>query len=307
MTTWQAPHFKPPGSIRDAAPLPHWMQAAQLTLQKHQLTDTLSGMAESGSDVVIRGERYFFKMTAPHFRAELAAEEALLSHVAGRLPVATPKPIASGELDGWPYLWMTKVEGTPLAKLWPTLPKKDRLDLAAQLGTLVSALHQLPLSGDGADWQPFLQRCLETASTRHTKAEVPQNLLVGISAFLASVSRPEAPLVQLHTEVLDEHVFASFDGTRWRLCAMLDFADGRIGHPEYEFPALVEFIFRGEPGLLEAFLRSYGWRDADIEGSSERLLAWGLIHRFGSLPRMLRVLGEPLPFSLEELAARLYR
>jgi hygromycin-B 7''-O-kinase len=307
MTTWNAPHFEPPNSIRDAAHLAHWRQAAELTAQRHNITDNLLGMAESGSDVVLRGERYFFKMTAPHFRSELSAERELLTHVAGRLPVATPKIVAAGELEGWPYLWMTKVDGTPLAKIWPSLTHEARLDIAAQLGELVAALHRLPLFGDAAGWPALLQHFVDSAPTRHTKPTVPATLSENVAGFLSRVLRPEAPLVLLHTEVLDEHVFASFEGARWKLSAMLDFADGRVGHPEYEFPALVEFIFRGEPGLLEAFLHAYGWGPAMLTNYSERLLAWGLIHQFGSLPRMLRVLGEPLPASLEELASRLYQ
>jgi hygromycin-B 7''-O-kinase len=307
MEPWQAPTFTPPGSIRDAAPLSHWRQAAELTAQRHNLTDHLLRMTESGSDVVIEGKQYFFKMTAPDFFTELTTERELLTYVEGRLPVTTPKIVAAGELEGWPYLWMTRVEGTPLAKLWPTLTYEARLDLAAQLGELVAALHRLPLFGDSAGWPTFLQRFVDSAPTRHSKPTTPEALSARVADFLARVSRPEAPLVLLHTEVLDEHVFASFDGTRWKLSAMIDFADGRVGHPEYEFPALVEFIFRGETGLLKTFLRAYGWGPSRFENYSERLLAWGLIHQFGSLPRMLRVLGAPLPTSLEELASRLYQ
>jgi hygromycin-B 7''-O-kinase len=305
MLRWNAPSFSPPSSIRAAATLEHWMLAAQLSAHHHKLHDELLGMAESGSDVVIRGQRYFFKMTAPQFREELKTERELLSHVANKLSVSTPEVVAFGELDGWPYLWMRKVEGTSLAKIFPALQRSEKMSIASQLGELVSELHRLPLFGDGSDWPSFLHHCVESAPTRHQKLGAPASLSEKVKDFLDRVQRPEAPIVLLHTEVLDEHVLASFDGERWKLCAMLDFADGRVGHPDYEFPAVAEFIFRGEEGSFEPFLRAYGWENP--ESYAERFLAWGLIHRFGSLPRMLRVAGEDTPNSLEELAARLYR
>ena len=90
-------------------------------------------------------------------------------------------------------------------------------------------------------------------------------------------------------------------------CALIDFADGRLGPPEYEFAAPVEFVLRGEPGLLRALLTAYGDDPAALgPARSERMLAWALCHRFGSLARMLRAVAPARPRSLAELARTLY-
>jgi len=65
--------------------------------------------------------------------------------------------------------------------------------------------------------------------------------------------------VLLHTELLDEHVLVEERGGRYELSGLIDFADGRVGPAEYDFPAPVEFLFRGQPGLLGFFLRAYGY------------------------------------------------
>ena len=95
----------------------------------------------------------------------------------------------------------------------------------------------------------------------------------------------------------------------WQLSGLIDFADGRVGPAEYDFPAVVEFVLRGERGLLPAFLLGYGgYGDCDRRDpvrSAERLLAWGLCHRYGRLRRMLSaVSGEAR--DLGQLAERLY-
>ena len=56
-------------------------------------------------------------------------------------------------------------------------------------------------------------------------------------------------------------------GTAVEPRALLDFADSRLGAVEYEFAAPVEFLFRGEPGVLRAFLVGYG---ADAARSTRR-------------------------------------
>jgi hygromycin-B 7''-O-kinase len=129
-----------------------------------------------------------------------------------------------------------------------------------------------------------------------------------IAGFLRRVD-PLARLnpVLLHTEVLDEHVLVVEEGGVWRPSALIDFADGRVGHPFYEFGALIEFIFKGEPGCLRACLEAYGTPpDAFTDDLENELLAWYLLHQFGDLARLTGVAGDPEPKSLEALRERLF-
>ena len=136
---------------------------------------------------------------------------------------------------------------------------------------------------------------------------MPTGLADAIPDFLAEHDLATEPRVPLHTELLDQHVLVSERGGRPVPSALIDFADARLGPAEYEFAAPVEFVFRGEPGLLAAYLRAYGERGSALgPARSERMLAWALCHRHGSLARMLAAVAPAAPRSLPELAARLY-
>jgi len=105
--------------------------------------------------------------------------------------------------------------------------------------------------------------------------------------------------------VLDAHVLVSESSGDWEPCGLLDFADANVGHPDYEWAALVEFVFRGAPGCLEACLRAYGREEHDHE-EGRRLCAWGLLHEFAHLGRPLRAAGAPEPAGFDELVRRVY-
>jgi aminoglycoside phosphotransferase (APT) family kinase protein len=121
--------------------------------------------------------------------------------------------------------------------------------------------------------------------------------------FVDSIELPERPWVPIHTELYEAHIYL-LDG---RPTALIDFADARTGHPDYEWAALAEFVFQGEPGLLGACLAAYG-EPPDRLGPerSRQLCAWSLLHRFASLPRALAAAGSPPPPDLDALSRRLF-
>jgi hygromycin-B 7''-O-kinase len=161
---------------------------------------------------------------------------------------------------------------------------------------------------DDGSWPAFLEERRRGVVEHHRKLGLSEVWLARLEPFLDSVPLREGRPVFLHTELLDEHVLVLEREGRWELAGVLDFADSRVGDPQYEIAALVEFIFRGEPGCLPGCLRAYGWDEQDLnhEGG-RRLAAWGLLHLFGNLPRVLAVAGDPEPADFDELAERVYR
>ena len=120
---------------------------------------------------------------------------------------------------------------------------------------------------------------------------------------------PERALVTLHTEVLDQHVWVDQRDGAWQVTGLIDFADGRDGHPVYEIGGLVELLLRGEPGGLAAFFEGYGRPWPVVEDPDEaprQLLAAYFVHRFGFLPRLLQATPGPAPETLDALAARMF-
>lgn len=306
MWTWTPPTYEG-GSLRAALPHEGWQRAAKLVGKRHGLPLGGATMFSSGSDVVMGAGDLVFKLTAPRWVEEIEAEARMLRLVDGHLDIATPIVIAEGTLSGWPYVVMTHVPGEPLGAVWAELDRPDRLRIARDLGRLTASLHAVPSEGLEDDWDAFIGRMRASARERMAKRKVPARWLQRIDAFLDATPLAPAPLVPLHTEILDQHVLLEERDGRWEIAAMLDFADGRLGHPDYEWAALVEFVFKGEPGALGACLRGYGWDDSECTPErSLQLVAWGLLHQFGDLRRALAAAGDPEPDSFEALAGRVY-
>lgn len=304
------PHATAWYELRDAAPLEVWLDAARQIVNRHGLPDGEASLFPTGSDVVMRVGDAVVKLSQPTWAAEIQAEADLLGRVAGRVPVATPHVLAQGELSGWPYVVMSFVPGQPLGAVWPTLDRGARLQLAVEIGELLAALGAVPVPPEQVQvWEDFLAQRLSDATKRLSGARVPisEAWSARIAPFLASTPRSALPLAWMHTELMGDHLLVTERQGRWGLSAVLDFADGRVGHPFYELPAVAEFLFKGEPGLLGALLGAWG---VPLERTgpalSRELGAWGLIHRFGSVSRALAAAGPPEPPDFEALAERLY-
>ena len=300
--TWTPPTLDPKQPLRATLSTEGWLEAHAAILARHGLPAEALELFPTGSDIVAGTAAHAVKLTTPRWAEELATEEAWLRHVAGRLSVATPTPVARGAIAGWPYLVSTRVPGRGFGEVWGELERGERLTLARSLGALTAEVHALPLPAGDHGWEAFLAEQLESAPRRHAEDGVPEVLSAQIAGFLARTPRPERALACLHTELLGDHVLVEQRGGAWVPSAMIDWADSRVGHPGYDLPAIAEFVFKGEVGCLGAFMDGLGW-----SVTPEEVMAWGFVHRFGRLKRMLGAAGGESPATLEALAARVYR
>ena len=298
----------PEGELREAVSPVRWSRVARAIARRHGLEGEFEPYA-SGSDVGCRVGDAGGKLTTPQWVGELGVQRALQDHLSGRLPFAVPEVLAEGELEGWPYLIMQRLTAPSLAQVWPQLGGRERLRLAARLGAATAALHAVPPPAlPGPSWASFRRGLREGLASRYRERGLDPTWAAQLEPFVRAVEPfPACGLVLLHTELLGEHVLVE-DGPRgWDVAGLIDLADGRAGSAEYDFVAPVEFVFRGQPGCLRAFLQGYGY-PAEALGlhTQRRLLAWGLLHRYGSVGRMLAVAGQPAPSSLEQVARRVY-
>ena len=246
------------------------------------------------------------KLTVPECCYQIEAELQCLTGLPGKLSVQTPRVRACGELGGWPYVVMQRIHGRPISEVWATIPHDERRRLARQLGMLCCELHSLDASTFPGGWDDFWCACTSNAAQKHGSGSAPAGLVAAIEPFLRRVGELDCSrLVPVHTELTDQHVYVEERNGTIELSGLIDFADARAAPAAYEFGALIEFIFRGEPGLLREFLVAYGVAELSLE-YSECLLAWSLYHRFCHLERLLGAVGPPVPKSLEELAERLF-
>ncbi len=310
-----------PASLTEGTPLrqtvdePTWTAVMSSIAKRHDLPATNISPCSRGSDVVYAlGATAVVKLTAPKWGEELATEATFLTGLEDKLSVHVPRVLGSGDVDGWPYVITSFVPGEHLDDVWPDLSPGQRLDIARQLGGVMAELHQQSIPGLPApDWPDFVAEQTRAAIDYHGQRGAREHWLDACEALLAELPElypSDAVLVPLHTELLGTHVFVSSTDDAWQVSALIDFADGMIGHPDYEIAGLVEFIFRNEPALLPACLAAYGWTpDRLTEQHGRRLLACALLHRFASLPRMLEAAGMNAddPADIDELRRRLYR
>jgi hygromycin-B 7''-O-kinase len=244
-----------------------------------------------GADVVI-------KLYPPVFADECRVETEVLRRIDGALSVPVPRPLASGELEGWGYLVMTRLRGRELPAVWPEIPHDERLGLGRQLGRLVRELHLLPVDTVPLPdvWGPFLDGQIAGCPARHAKLGLPERLLEQIPAFLdtqAPALRRPGPRALLHTEVMPDHLLAEQGPSGWALTGLYDFEPAMIGEPEYEFAAVGLFFSMGDAGLLTSFLEGYGYPAGEERlRLPERIMAHTLLHRYSNLVWYLKFMPE---------------
>jgi hygromycin-B 7''-O-kinase len=246
--------------------------------------------AAGGSMVFAVGDAHVVKLFAPPHADGAHTETRMLAHVQGRLGVPTPALHAAGELEGWPYLVMAQLPGTSLQEAWPRVAAGQRAQLLAQLGAALARLHALPplaLPPPGGSWEAFLSAQRAACVARQRGRGVAEAWLAQLPAFLdAALALPDArpPTALLHTEVMRDHTLVREepDG-RWALTGLIDFEPAMQGHPDYELASVGVFLSGGEPALLRAFCRGYGWERGVLPVAvRRRALAFALLHRYSN-------------------------
>jgi hygromycin-B 7''-O-kinase len=166
--------------------------------------------------VFAAGDGHVLKLYPPCFAHERAHEQSVLSRLHGRLPLATPRVVSSGEVDGWQYAVMDRIPGTSLDEVWGTLSPGERIGLAEELGGFLRALHALDVE-DGSDvsgeWLRFMTEQARRCEDLQRRQSLAPRWLEQIQPFLSRVEL--APLhrpVWLHTEIMRAHGMAVRNG-----------------------------------------------------------------------------------------------
>ncbi len=255
--------------------------AARFTGRPVQAAGTSTVLVGLAPDVVI-------KLYPPFLRDHFAFERASLPHLHGRLPVPTPRLLGEGELEGWPWLAMSRLQGHALDTTWAGLPEAARAALLVHVGEVAAALHGLPVAPMQAAapaWPAFLAGQRARCEARQRRTGLPAHLLAQLPAFLDGPV-PEGPGVVLTGEFTPFNLLVDEAG---RLRGMIDFGDGLVGPREYDWLGPMCFLVQGHPGRLDALFRGLG-RPAPRE-QREALLRLLLLHRYSHLPVQLQVPG----------------
>jgi hygromycin-B 7''-O-kinase len=293
-----------------------FLPAAREICRRHGLPDGgLERFSEGSTPVFAIGDGLVLKIFCPYYHTDYLAELAFLKTVHRSLPVPIPELAAHGDIDGWPYLVMSRLEGRILSDVWTDLSVDDRGSVVEQIGRALACLHAIPVTEGMAplrvDWRAFLEERSRAAVEQQRRKGVGREWLEQIESFLsenAALLERSSPGVPLHTEPTDSAWLVRPNGDRWILCGLLDFADSMTGDPEYDFPAVGIFITKGDRALFGRFLAAYDHDRKNLDDSLiTRLMMLTLLHRYCHLPWFISLSGfeSPTP-SLRSLAAFWY-
>jgi hygromycin-B 7''-O-kinase len=230
----------------------------------------------TGSAIVWRlGPDQILKLLPPFWQVEATTEQAALQVAQDRLSVAIPTLLASGELEGWPYLLLEALPGTPLNLIWPRLDGSNRQFLLQQLGELIQELRGLPIPPTLAhDWPQRIHTRQQNLSQRLAAHQFPAEIHPQLNTYyalhapaLSSASEP----VFLHGDLTPEHLLVYQQNGRWELCGLIDFGEAFAG------PACYEVIAPLIDGGLTEQERGGLWEYAHMEPPTP-LLPWALSH-----------------------------
>lgn len=242
---------------------------------------------EGSLPVYAIGEDLVLKLFPPVYADETEIEAAALQAVHGKLAVPTPKLHETGEFDGWGYVLMERMKGTPVTN--PTASQ------CAQLGEALRALHEIepPQQLPAPNWPEFVATRTAHCQQRQRDRGLEADLLDQIPDFLERTDLGTPKMAMLHTEVMNAHLVEQ-DGV---LTGLFDFEPSMRGATEYEFVATGIFVVQGDPEKQRAIHDGYGSRP-----DPDAVLAYTLLHVYSNLPWYLTVM--PREATLEELAQR---
>src|SRR5262245_38608790 len=92
-------------------PPARWQPALEIIRERHGLPGGAWERFSLGRNIVFARGPVVVKLSPPFWTHEIPREADALRTIHGRLPVATPELIATGELGGWRYLVQSRLPG----------------------------------------------------------------------------------------------------------------------------------------------------------------------------------------------------
>lgn len=293
-----------------------WGRAAAAVCKRHGISYEDLRRSPQGEHIIFLVDRRFvIKIYAP-FRNAYARERSALEFSSDKLCIAIPSIVHAGEIEGWSYLIMTQLQGLCMKEVWRSIEGRERIEIVSRLGFALSQLHAhaAPLH-DAAlnlNWREFMERQARNAVGRQRACGANPEWLESLPAFISSRLRllPHAERqVMLHGDVHPGNVLLNRSGGRWRVTGLFDFSDSLCGFREYEFVAPGVLMFQGEGELQRAFLRAYGYTDAELDTDLRaRLMLLTVLYECSDLRKYaMRLSPEAVHLTLSELEAAIWK
>lgn len=268
---------------------------------RHALRGAIERFLGGSLPVFAVGDAHALKCFPPCYAKEADIERDGLLALDGKLPLPSPKVVASSEMEGWSYVLMSRLHGRILAEAWSAIPEHRRSELVEEVAAALAAMHAIDVASIGPGvprpvWRDFVAGQREGCVERQRSRGLAPAWLEQIPAFLESVDLELArPPALLHTELMREHLLV--DDT-WNLSGVFDLEPSMVGDPDYDFASTAIFVTCGDRELVRRFISGYG-RDP----GHRVVMAYALLHKYSRLTWYLERVPPPANVTtLDELA-----
>lgn len=225
----------------------HWDFAIQYLAGHHRLEGAIT-RGTFGSHVFYRVGSVWIKLMAPLFSGDMKFEISGLRAVQNKLSVPTPQILFEGDLEGWKYVVLSHVEGTPVRSLWSTLTVDQKVNLTTQMAIVTQEFKRV-LPDDTIQsrfhWNDFIKSQYKNMESIQAGKDLNEPWLKNVKAFISEYDLSEfqtSTPVFLHADLTSDHFLITED----KVLGVIDFVDCQVGHPDYELLAPVGFIFKGQ-------------------------------------------------------------
>lgn len=293
-----------------------WQAAAEVICARHHLSRTSLRRSPLGENIIFFvNDRFVIKIYAP-LRGQSERETAALEFAAtAKLSIETPQVVHTGELEGWPYLIMTRLAGLPMREVWSEITERGQLGIVSRLAVAMGQLHAraAPLSPPALnrDWGGFVERQARESVERQRAGGANPEWLESLPAFIAArmelLPREFEPVL-LHGDVHPGNVLLAESGGGWRVTGLFDFGDSFCGFREYEFVAPGVLMVQGRRELQREMLLAYGYREAELDSNLRaRLMLLTVLYECSDLRKYaLRLAPSATNLTLDELEAAIW-
>lgn len=247
------------------APLETWLPALQHLQKEFDLPNATWEKIPKGANALFAlGQDLIIKLVPPNWRRQGDKEILVAPLLDGNLSLQTPSLMGSGEIDAWVFLISTRLPGSSLADVWPTLGIEDKHALMMQTGRVLREFRSVSFDETIAikvDWPSYIQNLISSCMARHQHRNMSEGLLAQVMPYLdASGDFAKATEARfIHMDIHPWNLMAEQENGRWKLTGLLDFGDAIVGNSDrFELLTPLMFMAQGNPVLAQSLLDSYG-------------------------------------------------
>jgi len=270
---------------------------AKAIIHRHQLPEGPLSLFQEGTNIVFSyGDKRVIKIFPAIHYQQFKNEQLVLHRLHNKLSVPTPAIEFKGEIAGWTYMIMNRLEGTLLETLWDKLDDHNKIILVRELGLLIQEVHSLPTQGleeIDCHWQQFIDKQINQCVETHRSNKLPAKLLPQLPAYIAAAKNLVYPIekpVILTGEYTPMNLLVKQTAGIWHICGLIDFGDAMLGLADYDLLGPVAFLIQGNKELLKEFLAAYGYSPLQMNSVfNQKMMALMLLHQYSNLNVQIRI------------------